>query len=690
MAFPYNWYMPHTQGFPLIGDTNDDDDLDIVAAYAMAIVPMQQEEVRKSRYSVPRIMVRRDINEAWLRLHRDFFGPNPVYPDSYFRRMYRMSIRLFRRIADAVTAYDDYFPQGTNAALKEGSHPYQKILVSLKILAMGCTPFSIDREFSISRSVIDKSFKKFIRAVLRAPTPEDIQALLHTAEQRGFPDMLGSIDCMHWAWEKCPVGWQGEHIGHVDKPTLILEAVAGPNLWIWHAFFGMPGSMNDINVLHRSPVFDDIASGNAPPVSYVVNGNQYDMGYYLADGIYPDWATLIKGVSAPTTDQEKLFTTKQSAYRKDVERAFGVLQAKFKIVKGPAQLMKTRDLEYAMRCCIILQNMAAEDEQYQPLPRTTTMGLHHNFYHRMTHPFNSSLKDTKKIECKATHRQLQQDLMEHVHPNETGVLTEPASIASRRTSSTRSVAAASPAEAEPPAVLTVWRKSLLFGCDGFTVFDAGGDLAFRVDCYAATRRRAEVVLMDAVGKPLLTVRRSKRLLSLAERCWVIYDGDAGEGDGAAATAKPLLSVRRHVSLLRAASKSKQALLLAHVTPLSSSGVDAPYVVEGSYGRRACAVRDARGDAVAEVMRKESVGDDVFRLVANPGLGAPLAMGLVIALDEMFPPGGGSPRRSLLRRTWSWSRYYLSIMNDPKRPGDWASISSIGQLHCMPSQHRSQM
>ncbi|CAL4904512.1 unnamed protein product [Urochloa decumbens] len=195
-----------------------------------------------------------------------------------------------------------------------------------------------------------------------------------------------------------------------------------------------------------------------------------------------------------------------------------------------------------------------------------------------------------------------------------------------------------PSADEPPAVLTVWRKSLLFNCDGFTVFDAKGNLAFRVDCYGASgHRRAEVVLMDVAGKPLLTLRRKK--FSLAEH-WVIYDGDAADP----AKSKPLLSVRRHVSLR--ASKT-----LAHVTPLASTtAAEAAFVVEGSYGRRACAVRDTRGDAVAQVRRKESVGDDVFRLVADPRrLGAPLAMGLVIALDEMFAAGRGS---SLLRRTWS--------------------------------------
>lgn len=55
--------------------------------------------------------------------------------------------------------------------------------------------------------------------------------------------------------------------------------------------------------------------------------------------------------------------------------------------------------------------------------------------------------------------------------------------------------------------LTVWKKSLLFNCDGLTVFDAVGNLVYRVDNYVAAGSRADIVLMDASGTSLLTIRR---------------------------------------------------------------------------------------------------------------------------------------------------------------------------------------
>ena len=65
---------------------------------------------------------------------------------------------------------------------------------------------------------------------LRRPTPEDLQRLLDIGEIRGFPGMIGSIDCMHWEWKNCPAAWKGQYTCGSGKPTLVLEAVASQNL----------------------------------------------------------------------------------------------------------------------------------------------------------------------------------------------------------------------------------------------------------------------------------------------------------------------------------------------------------------------------------------------------------------------------------------------------------------------------
>ncbi|GKE44318.1 ALP1-like protein [Tanacetum coccineum] len=77
-------------------------------------------------------------------------------------------------------------------------------------------------------------------------------------------------------------------------PTIMLEAVASQYLWISHAFFGMACANNDINVLDNSSLFDDLLNDTAHILPYEVNGVGYEKGYYLANGIYPQWATFVK------------------------------------------------------------------------------------------------------------------------------------------------------------------------------------------------------------------------------------------------------------------------------------------------------------------------------------------------------------------------------------------------------------
>jgi hypothetical protein len=254
-----------------------------------------------------------------------------------------MTKEMFIDISHAVAKRNSYFQRTFNAAGFPGFATIQKVTAVIQILGYGGPADRLDEYIHMGESTTLENVNKFTRTIvaeyghiyLRELKAQDIARLIHIAEERGFPGMLGSIDCMHWEWEKCPTALYDQYRGHHKKPTIILEAVASADLWIRHAFFGMSGSCNDINVLHQSLVFDNLARGATPKVYFTVNGRDYNMGYYLADGIYPPWATLVSGIPSPQNNKQTHFINKQQMYRKDVDRAFGVLQAKYAIIKGP-------------------------------------------------------------------------------------------------------------------------------------------------------------------------------------------------------------------------------------------------------------------------------------------------------------------------------------------------------------------
>jgi len=152
------------------------------------------------------------------------------------------------------------------------------------------------------------------------------------------------------------------YTSHCCESTIILKVVASQDLWIWHAFLGMPGSLNDINVLDWSPIFAPLAEGRTAPVNYAINRHEYTMGYYLADVIYPNWSTFVKTIPRPLGAKKKYFASKQASARKDVERVFGVLQSRFAIVRELVQYWDEETLANIMKACIIMHNMIIEDE----------------------------------------------------------------------------------------------------------------------------------------------------------------------------------------------------------------------------------------------------------------------------------------------------------------------------------------
>jgi hypothetical protein len=160
----------------------------------------------------------RNFEGAYQKLIEHYFAELPLYPESMFRRRFRMGRDLFLKIAKDVEEHEDYFVQKPDALGKMGLHPLLKITAALRMLAYGCAADCNDEYLQLSETTSMESMDKFCNSIisiyeyeyLRHPTKEDLERLLKIGEKRGFPGMLGSLDCMHWEWKNCPSGWKGE------------------------------------------------------------------------------------------------------------------------------------------------------------------------------------------------------------------------------------------------------------------------------------------------------------------------------------------------------------------------------------------------------------------------------------------------------------------------------------------------
>lgn len=110
----------------------------------------------------------------------------------------------------------------------------------------------------------------------------------------------------------------------------------------------------------------------------------------------------------------------QEAARKDIERAFGVLQARFAILVKPARLWNYNDLEMIMKACIIIHNMIVEDERgedelgynYEQPSGLTPTSFNNTSDNRIN--FEDFVRRYGSIRDTEKHFELRANLVEHI------------------------------------------------------------------------------------------------------------------------------------------------------------------------------------------------------------------------------------------------------------------------------------
>nr|XP_043617486.1 uncharacterized protein LOC122589274 [Erigeron canadensis] len=270
---------------------------------SVALAALEEDTAHTRRY------IWRDRHSAHERLMSMYFVDESMFEDDVFHTRYRMSRRLFLKIVEDITASFPWFHFLANATGIRGFLAIQKCTCALRQLAYDNLADNYDEGLLFSTTMARECLDNFCIAIkhlygeenLCSPTSHDVARLYEVHEARHhFLGMIGSIDCIHWTWRNFPHSLRGQYYrGDHERSTIILGAVASYDLWFWHAYFGVAGLNNDINVLKQSPLFIPEVNGKSPKYDFIVNGRRYNRGYYLGDGIYPHWSCFVKAYAYP-------------------------------------------------------------------------------------------------------------------------------------------------------------------------------------------------------------------------------------------------------------------------------------------------------------------------------------------------------------------------------------------------------
>lgn len=313
----------------------------------------------------------RGFDAGFHSILRDYFGVDgcpPVYGEADFETRFRVPRNVFMEIYDDVKDLP-YWKRTVNATGQPQAHGLQKVVAAFRVLAYGEAADRPDEYLRLAKSttavatqmLVDHIVDNYECSYLRPPTLQELAHILDRNAARGMPGCMGSIDCSHWAWRMCPKALAGQYQDYKKRRSVVMETVCDEDLFIWHFFVGPPGSHNDLNVWGQSPLCMDITSGQWPPdmFEYTLNGRTRRLLYYLADGVYPHFPFFARPFSRAANNslKRRTYNRLQEALRKDVERLYGVLTARFHILLRPAKFHSVDRIVRTAKAVAILHNM---------------------------------------------------------------------------------------------------------------------------------------------------------------------------------------------------------------------------------------------------------------------------------------------------------------------------------------------
>ena len=189
-----------------------------------------------------------------------------------FRRRFRVPFSMFKSIVSEarewVISEENKFGDVTADCTGTEGVPFElKVLGALRMSAKGCSFDAIAELSGMSISTMQLFYhtfwEKFVavfreRWIYYPVTAVDAADNLAVYARLGFPGAIGSVDCTHVRWFRCPALFQNTYSGKEKKATIAYEVTVNHSGRCLHISDGHPGSRNDRTIVKTDKLVMDL------------------------------------------------------------------------------------------------------------------------------------------------------------------------------------------------------------------------------------------------------------------------------------------------------------------------------------------------------------------------------------------------------------------------------------------------
>ena len=292
-----------------------------------------------------------------------------IYTPDMFYDILRMRRRTFDRLVHDLRPYI----QGQHTHWREPIGVEKKVVVTLFKLMHGVSIPLVADKAALGKSTVHDILRLVCMAISNQfghlvawPVGRRLMRIAAAFQaKQWFPNCIGAIDGSH-IYIAAPSNTivAADHRNRNKSFSILLQAVVDSKCYFTSINTGPPGSLHDSAHFKSTELYRKVEEGimggfHDDPLTW-------DAGlpfppYIIADRGYPllSWCiTPFKRgpMGVALTREEVWFNRKHSSTRMSVERAFGILKARFKEI-GTKSSLKLDFLPTVVHCCCVLHNI---------------------------------------------------------------------------------------------------------------------------------------------------------------------------------------------------------------------------------------------------------------------------------------------------------------------------------------------